>query len=370
MLVEVEGVADNFVISGPVSGPVEIVVGVVDMFLPVGELWTGGVVTCCVNLLIEEIGGTEENVEVVAGPLDMLVIVDKLYTEDAVVDGTCMLVDDILVAVNVKDCVVMLVVLEEFWTIGNLVVDVFIPIESNGVGVVDMLLPVKEIWTVGVVTFCVSLIAEEIEDVAENVVADVVVVADLLILVEELCNVEVVVIGICTLVDDIFVAAVVKDCGIIIVVLEEFWTAVIFVCGVVMPCEIDGEDIAVVIIVKAVGMLIPVGGLWTAGLVTCVNLLVENVEGVAENVVEVVAVVVDMLSLGIGVLAEKVGEGVALEMVDRSVNMFVTVEELWMVDVELGGTCTLADDIVVTAVVEECVEMLPQFSSQHNTLIS
>ncbi len=369
MLVEVEGVADNFVISDPVSGPVEIVVGVVDMFLPVGELWTGGVVTCCVNLLIKEIGGTEENVEVVAGPLDMLVIVDKLYTEDAVVDGTCMLVDDILVAVNVKDCVVMLVVLEEFWTIGDLVVDVLKPIESNGVGVVDMLLPVKEIWTVGVVTFCVSLIAEEIEDVAENVVADVVVVADLLILVEELCNVEVVVIGICTLVDDIFVAAVVKDGGIIIVVLEEFWTAVIFVCGVVMPCEIDGEDIAVVIIVKAVGMLIPVGELWTAGLVTCVNLLVENVEGVAENV-EVVPVVVDMLSLGVGMLAEKVGEGVALEMVDRSVSMFVTVEELWMVDVVFAGICILADDIVVTAVVEECVVMLPQFSSQHNTLIS
>ncbi len=77
-----------------------------------------------------------------------------------------------------------------------------------------------------------------------------------------------------------------------------------------------------------------------------------------------------MLSLGVGMLAEKVGAGVALEMVDRSVNMFVTVEELWMVDVVFGGICTLADDIVVTAVVEECVEMLPQFSSQQNTLIS
>ncbi len=77
-----------------------------------------------------------------------------------------------------------------------------------------------------------------------------------------------------------------------------------------------------------------------------------------------------MLSLGIGMLAEKVGAGVALEMVDRSVNMFVTVEELWMVDVVFGGICILADDIVVTAVVEECVEMLPQFSSQQNTLIS
>ncbi len=60
-----------------------------------------------------------------------------------------------------------------------------------------------------------------------------------------------------------------------------------------------------------------------------------------------------MLSLGVGMLAEKVGEGVALEMVDRSVNIFVTLEEVWTVDVELGGTCTLADDIVVTAVVEE-----------------
>lgn len=360
MRVEVEGVADNFV----VSGPVEIVVGVVDMFLPVGELWTVGVVTCCVNLLIEEIVGTEENVEVVAGPVDMLVIVDELYTEDAVVDGTRMLGDDILVAVNVKDCDVMLVVLEEFWTIGNLVVDVFIPTKNNGV--VDMLLPVKEIWTVGVVTFCVSLIAEEIEGVEE----DVVVVDDLLILVEELCNVEVVVIGICTLVDDIFVAAVVTDCVIMRVVLEEFWTAVIFFCGVVMPCEIDGEDVAVVIIVKAVGMLIPVGELWTAGLVTCANLFVENVEGVAENVVEVVAVVLDMLSLGISVLAEKVGAGVALEMVVRSVNMFVTVDELWIVDVVFGGICTLADDIVVTAVVEDCAVMLPQFLSQQNTLIS
>ncbi len=187
---------------------------------------------------------------------------------------------------------------------------------------------------------------------------------------EELCIIEVVVSGICTLAEDILAAVVVKDCVIMRVVLEEFWIVVVFICGVVMPCENDSEGIAVEIVVKVVDLLLPVGELWTVGLVTRVNLLVENVEGVAENIVEVVAVVVDMLSLGISVLAEKVGAGVALEMVDRSVSMFVTVEELWMVDVVFGGICILANDIVVTAVVEECVEMLPQFSSQQYTLIS
>ncbi len=184
---------------------------------------------------------------------------------------------------------------------------------------------------------------------------------DRLVMVEELYTLEVVVSGIRIFVDDLLVSVVVIDCVVMLVVLEEFWTVVVFICGVVMPGK-NSEGRAVEIVVKVVGVLLPVGELWTAGLVTCVNLLVENFE--------VVAVVVNMFSLGIGMLAEKVGEGVALEMVVRSVNMFVTVEELWMVDVVFGGICTLADDIVVTAVVEECVEMLPQFSSQHNTLIS
>jgi len=133
--------------------PVEIVIEVVDMFLPVGEFWTVGVVTCCVNLIVEEMEGVAENlVEVVAvlvamlvlveeigcndvvvggvcmladkvdeiapeeivvdGFVDMLVTMEELYTVDVIVGAKSELVDDILVAVVLNDCVVMLVELE------------------------------------------------------------------------------------------------------------------------------------------------------------------------------------------------------------------------------------------------------------------
>ncbi|RXN23776.1 hypothetical protein ROHU_022604 [Labeo rohita] len=123
-----------------------------------------------------------------------------------------------------------------------------------------------------------------------------------------------------------------------VVVLEEFQTVVVFVCGVVMPGENDGEDVPVETVVDVpvvlekfctvvafvCGVVMPcendsegvaVGELWTVGLVTCVNLLVENIDGVAENFFEVVFVVADMISLGVGMVAEKVSEGVAVEIV-------------------------------------------------------
>ncbi len=167
--------------------------------------------------------------------------------------------------------------------------------------------------------------------------------------------------------EDVFVVRVVD----MLAIMEEFWAVDVFVRGVVMPVENLDEGVPVDNAVGVVGKLLPVGEPCTLrDVICCEILLVEETEGVAVIFVEVVSVVVDMLSLGIGMLAEKVGAGVAVEIVDRSVSMFVTLEELWMVDVVFGGICIIADDIVVTAVVEECVEMLPQFSSQHNTLIS
>ncbi len=167
--------------------------------------------------------------------------------------------------------------------------------------------------------------------------------------------------------EDVFVVGVVD----MLAIMEEFWTVDVLVRGVVMPVENLDEGVSVDNVVGVVGKLLPVGEPCTVRVVICCEiLLVEETEGVAVIFVEVVSVVVDILSLGVGMLADKFGEGVAVEIVDRSVSMFVTVEELWMVDVVFGGICTLADDIVVTAVVEDCVVMLPQFSSQHNTLIS
>jgi len=133
-----------------------------------------------------------------------------------------------------------------------------------------------------------------------------------------------------------------------------------------------------------VNTLLSVGELWTFDVVTCcVNLLVEEIEPIKEKIVEVVAVVVDVLVLfeeiifvsvlvgTVGILVEKVGEGVPAEIVvDGSVYMLVTVEKLWPINVVLGGICRLVDNIVVAVVFKDCAVMLPQFSSQHNALIS
>jgi len=71
---------------------------------------------------------------------------------------------------------------------------------------------------------------------------------------------------------------------------------------------------------------------------------------------------VGVLIGGVGILVEKVGEGVLTEIVvDGSVNVLVTVEELWPIDVVLGGIRMLVDNIVVAVVVKDCVVMLPQF---------
>lgn len=151
-----------------------------------------------------------------------------------------------------------------------------------------------------------------------------------------------------------------------------------------MPGENNVEGGPVEIFIGVVDMVLPVGELWTFGVVNCcVNLLVEYTEGIEENIVDVVTEVVGLLELfeeirfvgvlvgGVGMLVEKVGEGVAVEIVvDGSVNMPVTVEELRPVDVVLGGIFMLVGDIFVVDVVKEFVVMLPQFSSQHSALIS
>ncbi|KAL1270517.1 hypothetical protein QQF64_029533 [Cirrhinus molitorella] len=172
----------------------------------------------------------------------------------------------------------------------------------------------EEIRLVDAIVDAVVLVAEKTGGVEVEIDVDESI--DMLVMVEELCVVEVVVGDICMVVDDILVAVVVRDCVFMLEVLEEFRIVVVFVCGVVMPCENDGEGVALEIVVRVVDMLLSVVELWTAGLVTCINLLVENVDGVAENFVEVVAVLVDMFLLGVGMVADKVGEGVAVEIVD------------------------------------------------------
>jgi len=97
--------------------------------------------------------------------------------------------------------------------------------------------------------------------------------------------------------------------------------------------------------------------------------------------VEVAAVVVDVLMLvveiwcvdvvvsGVGMLFKKV-EGVVGEIVvNESVDIPLMVERLWTADV-FGDTRMLVDDVVVAAVLKDCVVRFPQFSSQHNALIS
>ncbi|RXN23777.1 hypothetical protein ROHU_022605 [Labeo rohita] len=387
LLVEnIDGVAENFFeVVFVVADMLSLGVGMEAKKLVTMEgFWTVDVLVCGVVMPLENVG---EDV-----PVDTVVGVVVIPGEN---DGKDVPVE-MVVDVPVVD-------------------SVFMPVENNGdrvlveigVGVVDKLLPVGEFWTVDV-EICVNLLVEESEDAPENFVEGVAVVLNMLeeeirlvdgtvdavvmvvenigegvaveidvdksivmlVMVLELSVVEVVVGDICMLVDDIMVAVVVRDCVFMLVALEEFFTVVAFVCGAVMPCENDGEGVTVEIVVRVVDVLLLVGELWTVGLVTCVNLLVENIDGVAENFIEVVAVVADMLSLGVGMVADKVGGGVAVKIVVRSVNMLVTVEELWTIDVVLCGKGTLADDIIVTAVVEDCVVVLPQFSSQQNILIS
>ena len=70
-------------------------------------------------------------------------------------------------------------------------------------------------------------------------------------------------------------------------------------------------------------------------------------------------------------LVEKVGEDLPVEIVvDVSVDIPVTVEELWTTDVVLGGKCMLVDETVVVAVLSKDVVIFLQFSSQQNVLIS
>ncbi|KAL1270516.1 hypothetical protein QQF64_029532 [Cirrhinus molitorella] len=347
VLVEIVGKAVP--VESVVDGPVGI-----DELLLVEDIMVVDEVVDAVDVLVEIVGKAVPVECVVDGPVGMLVTMEELCTFDVEVSGICTVVDDIFVAVVVKDCVVMPVILEEFWTVGVLVDNVFMPVENNGdrvlveIVVVDKLLPVGEFWTVDVV-ICVNLLVEKTAGVTENFVEGVAVVLsvaeeeirlvdpivdgvvmvvenicegievdidvdeskDMPVMVEELCVVEVV-----CMVVDILVAAVFRDCAFMLVVLEEFSNVVVLVCGVVMPCDNDGEGVAVEIISRVVDVLLPVEELWTAGLVTRVNLLVKIIDGVAENFVEVVAVVVHMLSLGVSMVAEKVGEGVAVKIVD------------------------------------------------------
>ena len=68
-----------------------------------------------------------------------------------------------------------------------------------------------------------------------------------------------------------------------------------------MPVENNWEEVSVEIVVGAVDMLLSVGELWTVGIVTCcVNLIVDEMEGVTGNLVEVVVVLGGMLDVVVG----------------------------------------------------------------------
>jgi len=188
----------------------------------------------------------------------MLVTLEEFWTLNVIFGSIVLCVDDIIVAVVVKDCVAMLVVLEKLWTDNVLVCCVVLPVENNCEGVPE---PEEELWTVGVVT-CVNLFVEEIGGVAENFLEIVAVLVDMLVLVEEVKLVDVVVSGV-----------------------------------VVTPGKKDDEGVPVEIVVGVMETLLPVGELWTVGVVTCANLVVEDIKGLAEYIVEVVAVLVDMILL-------------------------------------------------------------------------
>lgn len=94
----------------------------------------------------------------------------------------------------------------------------------------------------------------------------------------------------------------------------------------------------------------------------------------AEIIVEVIPMnelfLVDLIVGCVGMLFETVGDGVPAEIVEESFVMFLTAEKLWTADVILGDRYLLVVDIVLAAVLKDCVMLLPQFSSQQNALIS
>jgi len=313
------------------------------MLVFVEEMGCNDVVVSGVCMLAEKGAEVVPEEIVVDGFVDMLVTMEELCTVDVIVGAISRLVDDILVAVVLKDCVVMLVVLKKLWTVGDLVCGVVMPVENNwegvpveiAVGVVDMLLPVGALWTLGIVTCCVTLFVAEIEGVAENLVEVVSILVDMLVLEEKIRLVDVVVGGV-----------------------------------VGMPGKNVGKDVPVDIVVGVVNTLLSVGELWTFDVVTCcVNLLVEEIEPIEKKFVEVVAVVVDVFVLfeeiifvgvlvgTVGILVEMVGEGVPAEIVlDGSVYMLVTDEKLWPINVVLGGICMLAEEM--EGVAENFVEVV------------
>jgi len=156
---------------------------------------------------------------------------------------------------------------------------------------VEMILLVEEMRLNGTVG-CAGILVEKVgEGVAAEIVVDVFV--DMLVTVGELCSVEFVVGVVRMLVDDTIVAFVDKDCVVMLVVLEEVCIVGVLVSGAVVPVENNWKGAPVEITVGVVKMLLPVGELWTVGDVTFVNLFVTEMDGVAENFVEVV----DMLLL-------------------------------------------------------------------------
>jgi len=95
---------------------------------------------------------------------------------------------------------------------------------------------------------------------------------------------------------------------------------------------------------------------------------------VAAGVVDVLMLVVeiwrvDVIVIGVGMLFEKVDGLLEEIVVNESVDIPLMVERLWTADV-FCDTCLLVDDVIVAAVLKDCVVRFPQFLSQHNALIS
>lgn len=105
--------------------PVEIAGRVVDILFLVWGPWTVVFVTCCVTVLVEVNGKL-----IIDGLVYMLV-----FWMISVGVGSILLLDDIIVAAVVKDFVILLVVLEGFWTVGILVCGVVMLGESDGGGI-------------------------------------------------------------------------------------------------------------------------------------------------------------------------------------------------------------------------------------------
>ncbi|RXN23781.1 hypothetical protein ROHU_022609 [Labeo rohita] len=335
--------------------PVECVVGAESMLVKyvdevLEEFWTVYVFVCGV-VMPGENDGDDVPVEtvidvpvavVVKDCVVMLVVLEEFWTVGVLVDSVFMPVENN--ADVAKECVVMLVVLEEFQTLVVLVCGVVMPVDSvfkivenngDGVlieiafGVLDKLSPVGEFWTVDV-EICVILLVEKTEDAPENIVEGAAVVLNMLeekitlvdatfdavvMVVENIDVREVVEVFVVGDVDKlvtmegfwtVLVSGVVMplenvgedvpvDNVVRVGVLEEFWTVGVLVDSVLMPVENNGDRVLVEIVVGVVDKLLPEGEFWTVDVVTCVNLLVEESEGVTENFFEGVAVVLNML---------------------------------------------------------------------------